>query len=120
MRLRARQVTLCIALVLVALALFTDSRSDAKQVVPVRNEIFRDKIVTVYMDDPLKGSGQVMRDARLEQIGDRWILVGKGVSTGQPGEWDEGLTTGMAWDAVTAFYVFTPAQFEEKMKALSP
>lgn len=94
----------------------TGTKTAAQNAVPIQNEIFDGKIVTVYMGDPLKGSGQVMKDARLEQIGDRWMLLGTAVSTGQEGEWNAGLTTGMPWDAVTAFYVFTQDQFEEKLK----
>ncbi len=104
-----------VGLALLTVVFSTGTQSAAQNAAPVQNEIFDGKIVTVYMDDPLNGSGQVMKDARLEKIGDRWILLGTAVSTGQEGEWDEGLTSGIAWDAVTAFYIFTQAQFEEKL-----
>lgn len=105
-----------VSLVLLAIALSSGTRTAAQNAAPVQNDIFHEKIVTVYLDDPLKGSGQVMKDARLERIGDRWVLLGIGVSTGQAGEWDEGLTAGISWDDVTAFYIFTPAQFDEKIR----
>jgi hypothetical protein len=57
-----------------------------------------------------------MKEARLEKIGDRWFLLGKGVSAGRAGEWDEDLTVGVSWADVTVFYIFTAAQFDEKMK----
>lgn len=107
------------SLALLTIALSTGTRTAAQNAAPVQNEIFHEKVVTAYLDDPLKGSGQVMKDARLEKIGDRWILLGTGVSTGQAGEWDEGLTAGISWDDVTAFYIFTPAQFDEKIKSAS-
>lgn len=109
-------VTGFFSLALLTIALSTGTKTSAQNTAPIQNEIFTGKIVTVYLDDPLKGSGQVMKDARLEKIGDRWILLGTGVSTGQAGEWDEGLTAGVSWDAVTAFYIFTQAQFDEKVK----
>ena len=99
-----------------SLALVSGTKISAESAAPVRNDIFHGKIVTAYLADPLKGTGQVLKDARLERIGDRWILLGTGVSTGQAGEWDEGLTAGVSWDDVTAFYIFTPEQFDEKMK----
>lgn len=101
---------------LLYIALTAGTKAAAQGVAPVSTELFRDKIVTVYMDDPLKGAGKIMKEARLEKIGDRWFLLGKGVSTGQAGEWDEGLTAGVSWDEVTVFYLFTQAQFDEKMK----
>lgn len=107
------------SLALLTIAFSTGTRTAAQNDAPVQNEVFHKKIVTVYLDDPLNGSGQVMEDARLEKVGDRWVLLGTGVSTGQAGEWDEGLTAGISWDDVTAFYVFTPAQFDEKIKNVS-
>ena len=38
------------------------------------------------------------------------------MSTGHPDEWYAGLESGIAWDAITAYYVFTPEQYERKMK----
>jgi hypothetical protein len=105
-----------LAFALLPIALSTGTKTAAQNPAPVQNNIFEGKIVTAYLDDPLKGSGQVMKDARLEKIGDRWVLLGTGVSTGQPGEWDDGLIVGISWDSVTAFYVFTQAQFDEKIK----
>jgi len=105
-----------IGLALLTIVFSIGTKTSAQNAAPTQNEIFDGKIVTVYLDDPLKGSGQVLKDARLEKIGDRWMLLGTAVSTGQEGEWDEGLTAGIAWDAVTAFYVFTQIQFEEKIK----
>lgn len=90
--------------------------NNAAQIDSVNNEMFDGKIVTVYLDDPLDGSGQVMEEAKLHRIGDRWILMGKGVETGQPGEWDAGLTAGVPWDQVTSFYLFTPEQFNDRIK----
>ncbi|MCO8122662.1 hypothetical protein NHH03_13020 [Stieleria sp. TO1_6] len=103
-----------LAVLPIALAIETDTA--AQNPAPVPENLFEGKIVTVYLDDPLKGSGQVMKDAHLETIGGRWVLLGTGVSTGQAGEWDDGLTVGISWDSVTAFYVFTQAQFDEKIK----
>ena len=83
---------------------------------PQEDSVFADRIVTVYVDDPMNGSGQVLREATLQQIGGRWMLIGKAVSTGHPDEWDAGLTVGIAWESVTAFYLFTQQQFDDKMK----
>ncbi len=105
-----------LALALLPIALLTGTKTAAQHPGTFKVNIFEGMIVTVYLDDPLKGSGQVMKDARMAKIGDRWVLLGTGVSTGQPGEWDDGLITGISWDAVTAFYVFTQAQFDEKIK----
>ncbi len=106
----------CFGFALLVVAASTITGAAAQNVAPVENSIFKERIVTVYLDDPVMGSGQIMKDARLEQIGDRWILCGTGIATGRSGEWDDGLTVGIAWDAVTAFYIFTQAQFDEKIK----
>jgi len=116
MRLNKKSIPLLCGFALLVLAFSTRNNTAAQNSAPAENDIFSGKIVTVYLDDPLTGSGQVMKDARLEKIADRWMIIGTAISTGQDGEWDEGLTTGIAWDAVTAFYVFTQAQFDEKMK----
>ena len=104
-----------LGLAVLALAFSTADRSAAHNA-PVQADLFREKIVIAYLDDPLKGSGQYLKDARLENIGDRWVLLGTAVSIGQAGEWDEGLTAGVSWKDVTAFYLCTPAQFDEKIK----
>lgn len=96
-------------------ALTAASSTAVQNTAPAENEIFHDKVVTVYLDDPRSGSGQVLKEAKLQKIGDRWFLVGKAVYTGQAGEWDDGLTSGVSWDDVTAFYIFTEEQFAEKM-----
>lgn len=110
-------VAALISLACLTIALTAGAKTAAQNAAPVQNEIFRDKFVTVYLDDPLKGSGLLMKDARLEKVGDRWFLLGTAASSGQAGEWDEGLTAGASWDDVTAFYTFTAAQFDEKIKA---
>lgn len=104
------------AVALLTLALTTGNNTVAQNAAPVPAELFRDKIVTVYQGDPLKGNGKILKDAKLEKLGDRWFLIGTGVTTGQAGEWDGGLVSGIAWDDVTSFYIFTQAQFDEKMK----
>ncbi|TWT55148.1 hypothetical protein Pla22_28020 [Rubripirellula amarantea] len=106
-----------LSLVLLTVVFSARGESAPQNAAPIHQELFDGKIVTVYMNDPVKGSGQVMQEVRLEKIGDRWMLLGTAVSTGQEGEWDDGLITGFSWEAVTAFYVFTQEQFDEKMEA---
>lgn len=79
------------------------------------SQMFKDRVITVYVDDPMKGSGQVLRNADLKEVGGRWMLIGEVVTSNRPGEWADGLTVGVAWETVTAFYLFTEEQFDDKM-----
>jgi len=105
-------------LALVLALFFVIPASQDATAAPLEKEVFEGKIMTLYVDDPLKGSGQVLRDVELKKIGDRWMVFGLGVSTGQAGEWDEDLIAGVAWDAVTAFYLMTPDEFDTRVRGV--
>lgn len=84
---------------------------------PVESDLFKGKVVSVYVDDPLKGSGQILREAELKKVADRWILIGTAVHKGPDGGLDEAAVYGVAWESVVSFHLLTPEQFEEKLQS---
>lgn len=112
-----RSISALLAIGLLAIALCMTAVDEEAIAAPEDETLFEEKVVTVYLGDPMKGSGQVLEDASLKQVGGRWMLVGTSASTGHAGEWAAGVTTGVAWDSVTAFYVFTQDEFNKSSKA---
>jgi hypothetical protein len=110
-------LTALLFVVLLALPVVHSLSSEETVSAPVESDLFKGKIVSVYVDDPLKGSGQILREAELRKVADRWILMGTAVHKGLDEDWDEGVVYGVAWESVTAFYLLTPEQFEEKIQS---
>ena len=109
-----------IAFVLVATALIfsaynwvcVDVAADEALQFPGKTE-FEGKIVTVYPNGSGEGSGQVMTDVEIVEVGKRLILVGTGADTGQEGDWTQDVRVGIPWENVRSYFAMTPEQFEK-------
>jgi hypothetical protein len=109
--------TALLLILLLALPVVHSLSSEETVSAPVDSDLFEGKIVSVYVDDPLKGAGQILREAELKKVADRWILIGTAVHRGPDGDLDEGSVYGVAWESVVAFHLITPEQFEEKLQS---
>lgn len=109
--------TALLLIVLLALPVVHSLSSEETVTAPVDGDLFKGKIVSVYVDDPLKGSGQILREAELKKVADRWILIGTAVHNRPDGSLDEAAVYGVAWESVIAFHLLSPEQFEEKIKS---
>jgi len=69
---------------------------------------FRGKVLTIYfLDRATSGdTGSIIEDPRWEQQAGRLFLVGTVPHGVSPGDWNGGLVSAVAWDAIAEYTVF--------------
>jgi hypothetical protein len=68
---------------------------------------FRGKVLTIYFEGRANiADGAIIEDPRLERQAGRLFLMGRVPHGVNPGDWNGGLTSAIAWDAVAEYTVF--------------
>ncbi len=115
----ARPILYAFAIVagLLFVMMANDRGTFAEQEIGVKRDgEFDGKIVAIYFGNPENGSGQILTDVSLTEIGGRMMLVGTGADTGDDDNWTAGVRMGVAWDSVATYYAMTKDQYDEKLR----
>ena len=71
----------------------------------------RGKVIAVYfMSKPDMREGAIIEDATFERQGGRLFLVGRVPAGINPGDWNAGLMTYIAWDCVAEYTVLASSE----------
>jgi hypothetical protein len=96
-------------------------RAEEKTASPVADR-FKGKILMIYIDRSSSmeqnSSTEFIRDARIEEIGERFYITGvvqlsPAEKDHSENEWRDGASVGFPWDKINGYYAYSPEQFEK-------
>ncbi|TWT77677.1 hypothetical protein Pla123a_14730 [Posidoniimonas polymericola] len=114
MKSRSMMVGLAGAVVLAAALMSLDAGAEEAKP-PVDPGKFKDKVTLFYLHGSFDGGSVMIRDARFEQVHDRWFVTGTSPDAGDPDDWARDSEAGIDWQRVESFYVFTEEQFQQQV-----
>jgi hypothetical protein len=95
-------LVLCLSLVSVSVLTKTGTAQAATDApAPMQNAPFKGKIVVVSFIDGSTRFTTAMEQVRVQKIGDRYFLIGKGIDYGAPHNWAKGHTVWVPMNSVT-------------------